>query len=87
MTDIVERLRYTANIRAIHRSDDDPIKLDCIEAAAEIERLRAALEWYGNPENWTAAWDHQFKMMVGEAAYGDKGERARAALADGVSDG
>ena len=44
MTDIVERLRYTANIRAIHRSDDDPIKRDCIEAAAEIERMRAALE-------------------------------------------
>lgn len=43
MTDIVEKLRYTANIRAIHRPDDDPIKLDCLEAAVEIERLRDEL--------------------------------------------
>ena len=41
MSDIVERLRYTAQIRSQHRSDTDPIKLECIEAADEITRLRA----------------------------------------------
>lgn len=43
MNDIVDRLRCTALIRAIHRSDNDPIKLESLEAANEIERLRAAL--------------------------------------------
>lgn len=47
---------------------------------AEIARLRSALEWYGNPDNWKSEWDHQFKMMVQEAACGDRGEKARAAL-------
>lgn len=53
MSDLVERLRYTAGIRERHRvdSDRDPIRLECLEAAARIEvleaenaRLREALE-------------------------------------------
>lgn len=52
MSDIVERLRYTAQIRAQHRSEHDPIRIESLEAAdtidalrAENEKLRAALRW------------------------------------------
>ena len=69
MTDIVERLRYTANIRAIHRSDDDPIKRDCIEAAAEIERMRAAL--HNVVHGWEVPqdgnWNRVFRSVWGKA--------------------
>ena len=46
MSDLVERLRYTASIRERHRldSDNDPIRLECLEAAARIEQLEAALK-------------------------------------------
>ena len=87
MTDIVKRLCAPV-------SDDDdymigqwpgepPKKYDALrlEAADEIERLRAALEFYGNPDNWkSGGWDHQFRMMSPEPVYIDKGDKARAAL-------
>jgi len=78
MTDIVERLRFRADenyemLANIH----EPL----LEAADEIERLRAALEFYGNPDNWkSGGWDHQFRMMSPEPVYSDKGDKARAAL-------
>lgn len=78
MTDIVERLRFRADenyemLANIH----EPL----LEAADEIERLRAALEFYGNPDNWkSGGWDHQFRMMSPEPVYIDKGDKARAAL-------
>jgi hypothetical protein len=50
-------------------------------AANEVERLRSALEFYGNPDNWkSGGWDHQFRMMSPEPVYIDKGDKARAAL-------
>jgi hypothetical protein len=51
-----------------------------IRLTAEVERLRAALEFYANPENWVSVWDHQFKMMAQEPVYRDEGNKARAAL-------
>jgi hypothetical protein len=48
--------------------------------AKENEKLRAALEFYANPENWVSVWDHQFKMMAQEPVYRDEGNKARAAL-------
>jgi hypothetical protein len=74
MTDIVERLRFRADenyemLANIH----EPL----LEAADEIERLRAALEFYGNPDNWkSGGWVHISPGPV----YSDKGDKARAAL-------
>jgi len=51
------------------------------ECEEEISKLRAALEFYGNPDNWkSGGWDHQFRMMSPEPVYIDKGDKARAAL-------
>ncbi len=74
MKDIVERLRYTAQVRAIHRSDDDPIKLDCLEAIAEIERLRLLLEMsHKKFATLKAAYDMEMRkpiVLCGSAAPG-----------------
>lgn len=40
---IVERLQFTAQIRARHRDDSDPIRKDCEEAADLIISLKQAL--------------------------------------------
>lgn len=58
MADIVDRLRCTALIRAINHPDNDPIKLESLEAANEIERLRAALKNIRELNFTSDGWAH-----------------------------
>lgn len=52
---------------------------------SENARMREALEFYGCEFNWHVA--HEIKCQELSCAHGDKGERARAALAPAVSEG
>jgi len=66
MTDIVERLRFNAN----RKSNLDADKASLLEAAAEIERLKAALQamldCHGKPHraDWIsdAAYQHAIEV-------------------------
>lgn len=44
---------------------------------SENERLKEALEWYADPENYKAYYQHNAGVMI------EKGERARIALSGG----
>jgi hypothetical protein len=74
--DIVARLRWRASLGKHTGSE---LSHDCTEAANEIERLRAALSFYADSNNWTEEWDKQFRAWV---TVMDGGEIARAALGE-----
>ena len=77
MTDIVQRLRNVGGF--------DPLVELCSEAANEIERLRDALQFYAEGENWrdTISLGHPQIDGMTSPVKKDKGERARAALGEG----
>lgn len=74
MFDIVERLRKLM----VHRTA--PIDIERNEAADEIERLRAALEFYRDPVAWKKLHDPNDDVRVPdfyrETSFGDTAEGA-----------
>jgi hypothetical protein len=72
--------RNSYHTAASNLSFPAPLILDQMsQAQAEIERLRKALEWYADPQNWEGR-AAGYEWAEGPAA-DDKGRRAREALA------
>jgi hypothetical protein len=71
-------------IRLHHASGDDCAAFLVRYASAQrarADRLAAALEFYADRENWGAPWPGGEPGWITSAADGDRGARARAALA------
>ena len=82
MDDIVKRLRETAMWLAA-ANDIDGIYNDICEAADEIERLREALRFYANKDNWKSTLvqtDSNEITFDSGPARRENGAIARAAL-------
>jgi hypothetical protein len=75
MTDIVQRL-LTEN--TMYGYYDSPAIQS--EAAKEITRLREALSWYANENNYKTTSVHMCGHSTGQSVLLDKGNRARNAL-------
>lgn len=77
----VEEKDYTGDIVFEQPPSLDPVAIKLIAAMNEIERLRTALEWYGDEKNWG---HFQFSQMgdfyITRSAEDDHGSLARRAL-------
>lgn len=72
-------LLYEGDVHFIaHARTDIPSLLD------EVERLREALEWYGDEKNWKTVFNSDDDTVYGFLMKEDCGDRARDALKEGV---
>ena len=82
MDDILKRLTDyiaqcpSANGRTFHEMHEEVL---IAHSADEIVKLRAALRFYANDENYRQVWDDQFRTWVTDVL-SDNGRIARKAL-------